>query len=667
MKNQTITKLIRSGKKTRMPGAVMPMLCSLVKEPFDNDDWLFEIKWDGYRLISHVDKQGVRMASRSGLDYTNRYPLLSKELKKIGVSMVVDGEAVVFNESGKPDFDALQLYNGNISPIVYCVFDLIWIDGYDVTGLPLVTRKTILQHVLARNEAIRFSEHFETGIDLYERIVKENLEGIVVKKKQSSYQPGQRGTDWLKIPTRIRQEFVIGGWAESEKGRAFRSLLFGAYNGSKLEWIGRSGGGYKDREMPAILASLHQLETSVSPFTNKVLDTKGAVIHWVKPRLVANFEFATWTKSGRIRKPATFLGFRADKNPGDVVREMPADRPVKTSKTSAVLKPVKLPARKYLNKESNWRKIDATNAGETDRLDVGDHVVEVTDVDRELWKGITKAELLGYYHTVAKIILPHLEDRPQSLHLKVNGAMAPGFYIKDMENRQPGYADVFVDKRKHRSPGKRNKIDYLVCNNEATLLYMVNLGCIDIHPWTSRITSIDTPDYINVDLDPSDDDFRKVIDAALIARDVFAQLKLTAFIKTSGKTGLHLLIPCSGFSFPQARKLSMALGALIHKQAPKFTTLEIDISRRGDKLLLDYSQYDYADTLAAPYCVRPARSPVVSAPLEWKEVKPTLNPLDFTIHTIGKRVSRKGDLWSNINDPAIVAANTKKLLILKDH
>lgn len=318
-----IQRLIENGQKEPMPVVVSPMLCTLVKEPFDDAGCIFEIKWDGYRLISHVNGATVQMKSRSGLDYTKKYPPLAAALKALKHKIVVDGEAVVFNEDGRPDFDALQKYNGHTTPISYCVFDLIWIDGYNIMSLPLIQRKLILKAITKGNSVIRYSEDFENGLDLYGQMKAHNLEGMVAKKKESHYHPNERAGSWLKVPTHRRQEFVIGGWAESDKSRAFKSLLFGAYKDGELEWIGRSGGGYKEKEMPGILKQLQQIEIDESPFVNTVLDTKGATMHWVKPELVANFEFATWTKSGRIRKPATFLGFRKDKKAKQVVREVP--------------------------------------------------------------------------------------------------------------------------------------------------------------------------------------------------------------------------------------------------------------------------------------------------------------------------------------------------------
>ena len=299
------------------------MLCTLTRDPTDRPDYLYEVKWDGYRIISYVDKGKVRLDSRSGKDYTPRYPVIADALRHLGHKAVIDGEVVVFNEEGLPDFDALQRYNGHSTPITYCVFDLLWLDGYDLMKLPLETRKQLLYDLVEDHTVFRFSESFDDGPALYQEMLRRNLEGIVSKKRNSPYVPDSRGMDWLKTPTRKRQEFVIGGWSESDKNRSFRSLLFGAYNKGKLEWIGRSGGGYKEKEMPGILQLLKRHETTRSPFTNPVLDTRGAVTHWIKPELVANFEFATWTKSGRIRKPATFLGFRNDKKPTEVVREIP--------------------------------------------------------------------------------------------------------------------------------------------------------------------------------------------------------------------------------------------------------------------------------------------------------------------------------------------------------
>jgi bifunctional non-homologous end joining protein LigD len=673
-------KMAKSGKSSRESSAhIEPMLCTLIKEPPSDSNYLFELKWDGYRIIAYVENGKVRMDSRGGLDYTSKYPAIAEALSAIGHNVILDGEVVVFNGAGKPDFDALQVYNGHTTGIEYCVFDILSLDGNDLMQMPLVNRKELLKALTTGKKAFRYSESYEDGDLLYKQSLEQNLEGIVAKQKDSSYMPGVRGNAWLKIPTRKRQEFVIGAWAESTTSRSFKSLLFGAYENGNFIWIGRSGGGYKHQEMPAILSKLQEIEVDKSPFSNKILDIKGAVLHYVKPELVANFEFATWTKSGRIRKPATFLGFRYDKNPREVVREIPQDTAVMEQDAAreedAALEEVS-PAElnqqiskkgrsplKAANiaEDSNWKMIQEEKINSEGEISVDGHQVHLTNIEKKLWKDVDKAALISYYNSISKYILPHLKDRPLSLHLKNLSANAPGFYIKDMEGMQPEYASIFPTLRKHKKKGKRAIIDYVVCNNLATLIYLINLGCIDINPWNSRTTDPLHPDFIAIDLDPSDNDFSKAIRTALAAKEYFAQLKLKAFVKTSGKSGIHMLIPCKGFTYPQARTLAEHICKKIHLRVLEITTIEVSVDHRGDKLFVDFSQNDEADTLACVYSVRPSKQPTVSTPLDWNEVTLQLTPDQFTIFNIQERIEQKGELFAGIQDPKVISSNTKIL------
>jgi bifunctional non-homologous end joining protein LigD len=654
----TLDNLKKQGVKKAMPKSVKPMLCTLTKDVVPDDDYLYEVKWDGYRIISYIEKNKVRMDSRSALDYTKKYPPVAKALKELGHDAVLDGEIVVFNKEGKPDFDALQTFNGHDTPINYCVFDILWLDGYNLMDLPLTDRKAILKELIEGNEVLRFSESFDDGEALYQQALDLDLEGIVAKRKDSAYKPDARDNNWLKTPTRKRQEFVIGGWAESDKSRSFRSLLFGAYNSEgELEWIGRSGGGYKQKDMPAILDQLQKLEIEKSPFINKILDTKGAKIHWVKPELVANFEFATWTKSGRIRKPATFLGFRLDKKASAVIREVPLsdEQEEEIKEEPKVKQPIETAA------DSNWPRILQKKIKSERDFEFGGHNVTINNIEQEIWRGITKARLITYYHGICRYILPQLKDRPLSLHIKQDGANAPGFYIKDMEGHEPGYLDIFSDQRRHKKKGKRDQIDYAVCNNEAALLYLINLGNIDLNPWSSRISSPQEPDFISIDLDPSDEDFGKVIRTARAAKKVFDQYKLQSLVKTSGKTGMHLFLPCQAFTYPQARTLAEKLCDVICQEVPDIATTDVTIEHRGTKLFVDPSQNDYADTLASAYSVRPYKHPTVSTPLEWKEVREKLDPGKFTMDTVPERLEKKGDLFENLLSDKWRAGNTKIL------
>ena len=633
-----------------MPLDVKPMLCTLLKEPFNDPGYLYEVKWDGYRIIAYKGKDVLKLASRGGHDYTKKYPPITRELEKLPHNLVVDGEAIVLNKEGKPDFDALQKFNRQKSGVLFYVFDILWLDGRDLMRFPLTERKDILKNILQDNAIIRYSDHFDNGIELFRHAEAMKLEGIIAKQRNSAYIPDRRGREWYKIPTEVRQEFVVGGWVESET-RLFRTLLFGAYKGKELHWIGHAGGGFKDREMGRILEKLKAIEVQQSPFVNAV-EYEG-VVHWTKPELVANIRYATFTRSGKIRKPAIFLGFRDDKIPKEVIMEVPGTVEKKVEDKQTALPPP--------SADSNWKLVESEKIRNEEEIEIEDCPIRIYNVDRELWKGVTKAHLIQYYLGVAPYLLPHIKDRPLSLHLKLKGPHAPGAYIKDMEGRQPACASIFTTPRKHHKPGKRDIIDYLVCNNTPMLLYTINLGCIDVNPWTSRIDTPMKPDYIVIDLDPSDKDFSKAMEAARAAKDLFESRKLKCFPKTSGKTGIHLFIPCSAFSFTQARSIAERICLAIHELVPDITTTEVTVADRGTKLYLDPNQNDYADTVAAPYCVRPSRKISVSAPLEWREVKAGLDPSDFNIHNMLERVEKKGDLFHGVLDRKIAAGNDKVL------
>ncbi len=641
--------LLKNGKKSKFLNGVSPMLCSLIKKPFDDPDYLFEVKLDGYRIIAFVQKGKVVLNSRKGLNYTSKYRSVAKELATLDFDVILDGELVALNPEGKPDFDALQRNNGD-SPLVFYLFDILWYKGYNLMDLDLLTRKKILFSVIPFNDVIKFSDHFEEGMRLFQLMKEQEMEGMVAKKKSSIYTPGKRGKDWLKLPTEKRQEFVIGGWTESDSGSAFASLLFGYYEKGKLVYQGHAGGGYKDKDKAEIKKKLQSIEVKKSPFANEVDSDRK--LHWVKPELVANIKFATYTASGKIRKPAIFLGFRTDKNPGQVVEEKAVESPEGHQRETS---------EKDNREESNWAILDKQKITSSDTFFIDGKDVILNNVEKELWKGVAKADLIEYYHSIAPFILPYLKDRAESLHIKTLKPTSPGLYIKDMEGRQPEWAEIFSTPRKHKKKGRRDIIDYLVCQDEAALLYMVNLGCIDINPWTSRVSDYLHPDYIVIDLDPSDEDFKKVIKTALAAKKIFDDLKLKAFPKTSGKTGMHFYIPCEGFSFPEARIIAEKLCKQIHNAAPEITTTEITVSQRGNKLYIDPNQNDEADTVAAPYSVRPARQPTVSTPLEWKEINEKLDFKKFDLHAIPERLKKKGDLFKGVLDEKIRKRNTRIL------
>ncbi len=666
------------GDSGRMPDRLEAMNATLIKEPFTAERWLYEVKWDGYRILARKKDDDVKLHTRGGLDYADKYPVLVEALQEVNHDVILDGEVVVVDKKGVPSFDELQKYKGD-KTLLYYVFDILWLDGEDLTSLALTERKEKLLEIIPEKNVIRYSDDFENGEALFKQAQQIGLEGIVAKKKDSKYQPGVRSKDWLKCPTAVRQEFVIGGWTESASGREFRSILFGAYDKGELRFVGHSGSGFKDKVMNEVMEKLKPLAIKKKPFVDEV--DHSTTPHWVKPVLVGNFKFSTWTAGGKIRKPAIFLGFRDDKDARDVPVQRPEDGGQKPEVGEEVnrrghMAAAKERKREDKNKEaedriqdtgkaepvlvstdSNWPELEKQPIVSSEVFEIEGKELTLTNVEKELWPGVSKADLIQYYHSVAPYILPYLFNRPLSLHIKHIKATAPGLYIKDMEGRQPEWATVFSTPRKHKKKGKRGIIDYLVCNDEATLLYVVNLGCIDINPWTSTTDDCLHPNFIIIDLDPSDNDFRKAIETAKAAKQYFDEQGLKAFPKTSGKTGIHLYVPCEGFTFPQARKIAEHICRDVNLLVPGITTTAVSINQRGDKLYVDPNQNDEADTVAAPYSVRPYHHPSVSTPLEWKEINNKLNPLAFDIHSIHVRLKKKGDLFNGAFDKNIAGWN----------
>jgi bifunctional non-homologous end joining protein LigD len=646
---------------TPFPSRVDPMLATAVKEPFDNASFLFELKWDGYRIIAYKNKT-VSLRSREFQDYTNIYSSITSTLKSLPFSVILDGEVIMLDDKGKPSFEMLQQVKTlGTDRLVFCVFDILWLEGYSLLKVPLIDRKKILSSIIKNSEGnVAVYPHIiNDGLEMFRNAIDKQLEGIVAKQIHSTYHPGERSKLWMKIQAKINQEFVIGGWSESESGRPFRSLLFGYHDkDGRLIYFGHSGGGYTSKNADVIKNKLLKLKSTKNPFYNKV--ETSTPVHWVKPILVGVFEYATVTKTGKIRKPAIFKGFRTDKKAKDVILEKPLDilpQAKSTSKNAAIV-----------NQDSNWPElIKSLEEGSQNKLEINDKTLEINNIEKILWSKdqITKSDLIRYYIEISEYILPYLKNRPLSLHIKHKGIHATGMYIKGMEGNQPGWTETFVIERKHKKAGKSQKIDYLLCQDTAALVYIINLGCIDINPWNSTIKNPHQPDYLVIDLDPTGGPFEQVVETAIWTKRILDKLGLIALVKTSGKTGLHILIPVlPQFTYPEARFLTLKICELIHKQIPEITTLENEISKREKKVFLDNNQNDEADTIASVYSVRPYHLPNVSTPLNWKEVNQKLDPSNFNIASTLKRIQKKGDMFKNIFSKKITTANTKQLKMI---
>lgn len=605
---------------------IKPMLASPKKEIFNNPEWIYELKWDGYRMISSVINGKVKTYSRSGNLFTRRFSTITKSLEGIPHDVILDGEVVAMDKNGLPDFQALQNYpQNNWKRIAYYVFDLLYLNGHATMGLKLMERKSLIPDVIAGCENVFYADEIKgMGTAFYQKAIDSGMEGVVAKKADSVYIPGYRSENWLKIKAKDTHEAIICGYTESET-EVFGSLILGILDDDNLRYIGNCGSGFSHQLQKDLMEKFKPLKQKENPFHEKI-DLKGRNPHWLKPKLIAEVSFSEWTKTGKLRHPV-FKGLRHDKEPEEITKQEEVEKvpsgntDVNYSKTSLLIDGFSVPF-------ANLEKMYFPESG------------------------LRKYDIIDYYLHVSDIILPYLIDRLQNLHRHPNGIKGEGFYQKNISKEfiKPWMETVAVYSERNKE-----NLNYLICQNEATLLYMANLGCIEINPWNSRITTIENPDYAIIDLDPSKENtFEHVIETALATKEVLDAWKIPGFCKTSGSSGIHILIPLGAkYSYNEARDFTKLICLQIQKKLPDLTTLERAITKRNGRIYLDFLQNRRGQTLAAPYCVRPKEGAPVSAPLEWKEVKSGLKILDFTIQNMPKRIQKKGDLWDGFMDVAI--------------
>lgn len=594
------------------------MLATLIDEPFDDEKWIFEIKWDGYRAIAEIKNGEVDLYSRNNNSFNQKYKPIASALQAIDKDMILDGEIVVLDDKGRSDFHRLQNFGkGEKSQLMYYVFDLIYLDGKDLSGFPLHKRKEILKNIIPDIPSVRYNDHIlKAGRDFYKLARERQLEGIIAKNISSKYFRNKRSKEWLKIKIKKRQEAVIGGYTKPKGSRSyFGALVLGVYNDNKeLEYIGHTGGGFTEADLKRIFSRMKPLEQKTCPFIKKPKTNMPAV--WLKPELLCEVEFSEWTDEGMMRHPV-FGGLREDKKPEKVVRELP----------------------------DTIKKQDANKP--TGKKTINSKVLKLTNPDKVYWpdEGYTKGDLIEYYEKISSHILPYLEGRPESLLRHPNGINGESFFQKDIGQLNAKWLntkDIF-------SESNEKNIKYLVCNDKETLIYMANLGCIEINPWFSRIENLEKPDYFVIDLDPEEIEFDKVIETALIVKEVLDEAGAVSFCKTSGATGLHIYVPLEAkYDYDTVKEFAHIIAKLANNRLPEITSLERSPSKRKHKVYLDYLQNRRGQTLAAPYSVRPRPGAPVATPLNWNEVKPGLKPTDFNIKNIFKRLGQKGDLFQKI-------------------
>lgn len=643
-------------KKKPPPIGITPMLATLTDKPFDDDNWLFEIKWDGYRALAFKEKRKIELLSRKNLSFNKKFAPVAEALKEIDADVVLDGEIVSVNDKGKGEFQLLQQWQKTgKGQLLYYVFDILWLNGENLTELPLTERKEILQDILPDNDIIRYSDHIQgKGKDFYEEAVRQGLEGIMAKKADSTYSPDIRTRQWLKVKTHQQQEAIICGFTEPRKSRKyFGALVLGVYEKGELKYAGHTGTGFTEKLQADLYKKLKPLITKETPFAKKPKTNMPCT--WVKPKLVCEIKFGEWTQENIMRIPV-FLGLREDKNPREVTKEKPvaikkaktkkkvAHKGAKTRSKSRAL----APSRKTLLNDKEKKQV----------LTIDGKELTFTNLDKLYWpkEKIAKRAVIDYYHQVAKYMLPYLVDRPQSLNRNPDGITKPGFYQKDVTDKAPDWA--VTHPYTTESDGKKKQ--YFVCTDEASLLYMANLGCIEINPWLSTIHNPDNPDWCVIDLDPGKISFEKVIETALVVKQVTDDLDIKSYCKTSGSTGLHIYIPLGAkYSYDQSRQLAELLVTMVNQEIPSFTSLERSPAKRKTKIYLDYLQNRTVQTIAAPYSLRPKPGATASAPLHWDEVKKGLSMQDFTIDNMLDRIKDVGDIWKPVMGAGI---NLEKVL-----
>jgi bifunctional non-homologous end joining protein LigD len=650
----------RLAPKKPFPDTFTPMLATLADQPFDQAGWLYEIKWDGYRALAFMNKRSTELRSRNNKSFNEQFYPVYEAVKEWGLHAIVDGEIAVINDAGQSDFSALQQWRSEADGLlIYYVFDILWLNGYDLTGLPLSMRRAILEQQVttARGGTIRLSESFDaTGSEFFDIARQMGLEGIIAKRADSQYYPGERTRDWLKIKTSSRQEVVIGGYTKNEgSNKPFSSLLVGVFEKGQLHYTGKIGTGFNAQLQKQLLQQFKPLEIKKSPFTtvpdiNKPSrfrpNPPKAEAVWLKPRLVCEVSFREMTSDGVMRHPS-FEGMRTDKDPTQVTHEQKVSvKEVLGKEQPAIGRKILTPA----GKQS--RKTLLNPSEETQVREIGGHTLKFTNLSKVFWpkEKISKRDMLNYYYQVAPYMLPYMKDRPQSLNRHPNGINGKSFYQKDVTGKVPDWLAKFPY---HSDADHRDK-NFLVCTDEASLLYIASLGCIEMNPWSSRVQQPDNPDWCMIDLDPDKNTFDQVITAAQVTKKILDAAGVLSCCKTSGSTGLHIYIPLGAkYTYEQSKEFARVIVKLVHAELPAFTTIERKTADRQRKMYLDFLQNRPQATIAAPYSLRPKPGATVSMPLHWEEVKKGLQMKDFTIKNAIARIQQEGDLFKPVLGKAI--------------
>ena len=602
------------------------MLAETRERAFSRPGWIYELKHDGYRILAAREDGEARLLTRNRNDATGTFPEVAKAVAALPYDgLILDGEVVVLDQTGRPSFQRLQR-RGRLTrepeiaraavalQATYFAFDLLACEGLDLRDLPLVERKRFLRSVLPEVGPLKYTDHIdEVGEAFYDEVVKLGLEGVVAKQADSRYRGG-RSSQWVKLRADRSDDFVVVGYTKAKGGRGgFGALHLAAYQGDVLRYAGRAGSGFDGRQLAETRAALDEIARPDPPCTHA---PSGADHSWVEPVLVCEVRYKEWTDDGLLRQPV-FLRFRDDKRPTECV----------------------------------WRgKDDDAAALPVPEIEPATRQVEFTNLDKVFWpdEGYTKGDLIDFYRAVAPWILPFLEQRPVVMTRFPDGIAGKSFFQKDA----PDYAPNWLRRIKIWSEDSERELNYFVVGDEAGLLYIANMASIPLHVWGSRVGSLDRPDWCILDIDPKGAPFAHVIEVSRAVKALCDEIALPAFIKTSGSSGLHVLIPLGRqCSFDQAKTLGELLARVVAAELPDIATITRHVTKREGKVYVDYLQNGHGKLLVAPFSVRPLAGAPVSTPLRWAEVKPGLEIAAFTIRTVPKRLGRQQqDPWDGLLD-----------------
>jgi bifunctional non-homologous end joining protein LigD len=591
-----------------------PMLASSSEALPVGEGWSYEPKWDGYRAIVTVSGGEARLRSRNGNDLTERFRELARAIPLAvrSADAVLDGEVCALDEGGLSRFSLLQEGSGKL---VLVAFDVLEIDSESLLDEPLRERRERLARLVdVSRGVILVSPAFDDGDALLAAASAQGLEGVVAKRLDSSYQPGRRSIDWHKVKVRASQEVVVAGYTKGQGRRSggFGALVVGVRDAGGLRWAGNVGTGFSDAEISRLRTIMKPLERPDSPFveTPRMPRVRRSDVVWVDPKLVAEVEFVEWTHEGRLRAPV-YVALREDKPAEDVRRE-------RATLPNVVTK--------------------------------GKRQLRLSNLDKPFWRaeGITKGDLIAYYRDVASVLVPHLRDRPFTMKRYPDGWEGKHFFQKQAPSHMPEWIARSTQPASTRE-GEKKVIEYAVVDDELALMWMANMGCIDLHAWSSRVDKPERPDWVMFDLDPSEGaTFEQVVEVALLVRETLDVLELASFPKTSGSRGIHVLVPVARrHTFPQVREFaSIVAGALERTHPGLVTTAWAKAKRRG--VLVDANQNRQGATNATVYSVRPRAGAPVSTPLRWEEVREGLDPAAFSMDAVLDRVAREGDLFAGV-------------------